>query len=50
MDQIFGRGTPEQQLDEMRKANTLAEDTARTLDMILVRMEEPPTVSVFGED
>jgi len=50
MDQIFGRGTPEQQLDEMRKANTLAEDTSRTLDMILVRMEEAPAVSVFGED
>jgi tape measure domain-containing protein len=50
MDQIFGRGTPEQQLEEMRRANTLAEDTSRTLDMILVKMEEPPTVSVFGED
>lgn len=50
MDQIFGRGTPEQQLDEMRKANTLAEDTSRTLDMILVKMDQTPAVSVFGED
>jgi tape measure domain-containing protein len=50
MDQIFGRGTPEQQLDEMRRANTLAEDTSRTLDAILVKMEEPPTVNLFGED
>lgn len=50
MDQIFGRGTPEQQLEEMRRANTLAGDTVRALDMILVKMEEPPTVSVFGED
>jgi hypothetical protein len=49
MDQIFGRGTPEQQLEEMRRANTLAEDTSRTLDMILVKMEEAPTEAVFGE-
>lgn len=50
MDQIFGRGTPEQQLDEMRRANTLAEDTSRTLDMILVKMEQTPAVSIFGDE
>ena len=50
MDQIFGRGTPEQQLDEMRKANTLAEGTSRTLDMIYVKMEQTPPVSIFGEE
>ena len=50
MDQIFGRGTPEQQLDEMRRANTLAEDTFRTLDMILVKMEQPPATSIFGDE
>jgi hypothetical protein len=50
MDQIFGRGTPEQQLDEMRKANTLAEDTSRTLDMILVKMDQTPAVSIFGDE
>jgi hypothetical protein len=49
MDQIFGRGTPEQQLDEMRRANTLADDTNRTLDAILTKMEEPPEVTLFEE-
>jgi tape measure domain-containing protein len=49
MDQIFGRGTPEQQLDEMRRANTLADDTNRTLDAILIKMEEPPEVALFEE-
>jgi len=49
MDQIFGRGTPEQQLDEMRRANTLADDTKRTLDAILTKMEEPPEVALFSE-
>jgi hypothetical protein len=50
MDQIFGRGAPEQQLDEMRKANTLAEDASRTLDMILVKMDQTPAVSIFGDE
>jgi hypothetical protein len=42
MDQIFGRGTPEQQLDEMKRANTLATETSRSLNEILKKMDEEP--------
>jgi hypothetical protein len=34
----------------MRKANTLAEDASRTLDMILVKMDQTPAVSIFGDE
>jgi hypothetical protein len=42
MDQIFGRGTPEQQLDEMKRANTLAADLKKELEEIRKKMDEEP--------
>jgi hypothetical protein len=49
MDQIFGRGTPEQQLDETRRTNQLAEDHLRKLDEVLKKMDEPPPKDVFSD-
>lgn len=40
MDEIFGRGTPEQQLDEIKQMKRLSEDTSRTLNDILKKMDE----------
>lgn len=47
MDQVFGRGTPEQQLDEMKAANTNARDQVKTLNEILRKMDMPPPTSTF---
>lgn len=47
MDQVFGRGTPEQQLDEMKAANTNARDQVKTLNEILRKMDVPPPTSTF---
>lgn len=50
MDQIFGRGVPEQQLVEQREIAMNARDSKRLLGEILVKMDNPPTdrFSDFG--
>lgn len=42
MDQIFGRGTPEQQLDEMKRANEINAELRKELQEIKKKMDEPP--------
>lgn len=49
MDQIFGRGTAEQQLDEMRQANQTARDQKTALEEILRKMDDPPPTSRFTD-
>lgn len=49
MDQIFGRGTAEMQLDEIRQTRTAAQDQKILLDKILTKMDEPPERDVWAE-
>lgn len=49
MDQIFGRGVPEQQLEEMRKSSEAVVNSKAILDKILVKMDEPPPKDVFSD-
>jgi hypothetical protein len=49
MDEIFGRGGPEQQLAETREIARQARETKGVLDKILVKMDEPPPRDVFTD-
>jgi hypothetical protein len=47
MDQIFGRGVPEQQLDRLREIETSSRYQGRRLDRILKKMDETPDPDIF---
>ena len=47
MDQIFGRGTPEQQLDEMKRANEINAELRKELEEIRKKMDEPPPTDTW---
>lgn len=49
MDQIFGRGTPEQQLEEIRKSTVAVVDSKVILDKILGKMDDPPPKDTFTD-
>jgi hypothetical protein len=49
MDEIFGRGAPEQQLVETREIARQARETKGVLDKILLKMDEPPPRDVFTD-
>jgi hypothetical protein len=49
MDQVFGRGTPEQQLDATRRQVTLQEDQVRRLDAIITKMDKPAERDIFTD-
>jgi hypothetical protein len=49
MDQIFGRGVPEQQLDRLREIEVASRDQGRTLDRILKKMDETPQPDSFTD-
>ena len=49
MDQIFGRGTAEQQLDEIKQLRTAAQDQKTALNMILKKMDEEPPRDIWTD-
>jgi len=49
MDQIFGRGVPEQQLDEIKKSAEAAVDSKAILASILTKMDNPPEKDHFTD-
>jgi hypothetical protein len=49
MDQVFGRGVPEQQLDKLDRSLKVQEDQARKLDAILTEMGKPAPRDIFTD-
>ena len=49
MDQIFGRGTAEVQLDEIKQMRTAAQDQKTTLNKILAKMDEEPPRDIWTD-
>lgn len=49
MDQIFGRGTAEEQLKEIRDMRVASQDQKMTLDKILKKMDEEPPRDVWTD-
>jgi hypothetical protein len=47
MDQIFGRGTAEQQLTEIKDLRAAAQGQKTVLDKILLKMDEEPEKDVW---